>query len=231
MDYSASINEADDPAGVSPWGNSPTSSPRANRPAFGSLGDQPAPPFNAQSSNGFEQEDTSQGEGFPRPGTGTTASGAEGDTEGSTTLSASSEAGQAAQESEPALPGPAIPAEGEGQPQQQEQQQAGHAQGPRRPAKPQFKLQAKVTGLERTGKKDPILRFDIHVRMPTRQRRELIELTAQDQSTSIPNYTIPRCPPTTLRVRQARGASDIGQPRSPRTRRPSPGDVCRCRDR
>jgi hypothetical protein len=30
---------------------------------------------------------------------------------------------------------------------------------------PQYKLQAKITGLERTGKKDPILRFDVHVRM------------------------------------------------------------------
>ena len=28
---------------------------------------------------------------------------------------------------------------------------------------PQYKLQAKVTGLERTGKKDPAIRFDIHV--------------------------------------------------------------------
>ena len=29
---------------------------------------------------------------------------------------------------------------------------------------PQYKLQAKITGLERTGRKDPILRFDVHVR-------------------------------------------------------------------
>jgi hypothetical protein len=29
---------------------------------------------------------------------------------------------------------------------------------------PQYKLQAKLTGLERTGKKDLILRFDVHVR-------------------------------------------------------------------
>ena len=32
----------------------------------------------------------------------------------------------------------------------------------RRP-QPQYKLQAKVTALERTGKKDPILRFDVYV--------------------------------------------------------------------
>ena len=28
---------------------------------------------------------------------------------------------------------------------------------------PQYKLQAKVTSLERTGRKDPVLRFDVHV--------------------------------------------------------------------
>jgi hypothetical protein len=32
---------------------------------------------------------------------------------------------------------------------------------------PQFKLQAKITGLERTGKKDLILRFDVYVSHPT----------------------------------------------------------------
>lgn len=30
---------------------------------------------------------------------------------------------------------------------------------------PQYKLQAKLTGLERTGKKDSILKFDVHVRI------------------------------------------------------------------
>ena len=61
--------------------------------------------------------------------------------------------------------------------QQERYQQAVHAQqhqrGPglgryhhgarsgQRP--PQYKLQAKVTGLERVGKKDPSIRFDVHV--------------------------------------------------------------------
>ena len=39
-------------------------------------------------------------------------------------------------------------------PQRQQQQQQQH-----------YKLQAKVTGLERNSKKDPILRFDIYVRL------------------------------------------------------------------
>lgn len=32
--------------------------------------------------------------------------------------------------------------------------------------KPQYKLTAKVTGLERNGRKDPVLRFDVYVRVP-----------------------------------------------------------------
>lgn len=63
--------------------------------------------------------------------------------------------------------------------QQQWQQQAPSAEENKRPASgryhsvqqppqqrqhmPHYKLQAKLTGLERTGKKDPILRFDVHV--------------------------------------------------------------------
>jgi hypothetical protein len=38
-----------------------------------------------------------------------------------------------------------------------------HHQQPRQQHMPQYKLQAKITGLERTGKKDPILRFDVYV--------------------------------------------------------------------
>jgi hypothetical protein len=37
------------------------------------------------------------------------------------------------------------------------------AQRPQRPI-PAYKLQAKITALERTGRKDPVLRFDVHVR-------------------------------------------------------------------
>ena len=61
--------------------------------------------------------------------------------------------------------------------QQERYQQALHAQqhqrgpGPGRyhqgaragQRPPQYKLQAKVTALERTGKKDPAIRFDVHV--------------------------------------------------------------------
>lgn len=45
----------------------------------------------------------------------------------------------------------------------QGQGQAAPEAQPAKPAAPQPRLQAKITGLERTGKKDPIFRFDVHV--------------------------------------------------------------------
>lgn len=179
MDYSASINEAEDPVGASPWGNSPTASPRQPRPGLGALGEE-GPPFrfSSQTSNGFSQ-DPLQPEGFQRPGTATTASGTDGETEGSTTLSAnddeqqeaSSIEPQSAAASQPSQPEPA-PVESAYEPRhapQPQQEPAGQAQEPRKqPTKPQLRLQAKITGLERTGKKDPILRFDVHVSNPAK---------------------------------------------------------------
>lgn len=165
MDYGASINEAEDPVGASPWGNSPTSSPRHNRPPFGNLGEE-SPPFrfNPQNSNGFSQEAETPG-AFERPGTATTASGTEGDTGGSATQDAplpepatGSEPSAASQQDlpePPAVGGPAEQPAQHGPPSQSEE--------PRKPPKPQYRLQAKITGLERAGKKDPILRFDVHV--------------------------------------------------------------------
>ena len=62
-----------------------------------------------------------------------------------------------------------------GQQQQQQRQASYQGQKPTparyqtgartapRPNAPQGKLTAKITGLERTGRKDPILRFDVHV--------------------------------------------------------------------
>ncbi|KAI7343379.1 vacuolar protein sorting-associated protein vps17 [Hortaea werneckii] len=44
------------------------------------------------------------------------------------------------------------------QPQQQQPQHQQHM--------PQYKMQAKITGLERTGKKDSIFRFDVHTNLP-----------------------------------------------------------------
>jgi hypothetical protein len=41
--------------------------------------------------------------------------------------------------------------------------QTGARQNAARPPAPAYKLQGKITALERTGKKDPVLRFDVYV--------------------------------------------------------------------
>ncbi|KAI4716750.1 vacuolar protein sorting-associated protein vps17 [Aureobasidium sp. EXF-10727] len=50
-------------------------------------------------------------------------------------------------------------------PQNYQQQQQQQQQQPQQPRK-QYKLQAKITALERTGRKDPVLRFDVYTNLP-----------------------------------------------------------------
>ena len=104
--------------------------------------------------------------------------------------------------------------------QQERYQQALHAQqhargtGPNRyhgqpgrggqRAPPQYKLQAKITGLERTGKKDPSIRFDIHTNLPKfrttqvrdikRTHSEFVKL-ADHLVSSNPEAFVPAVPP------------------------------------
>lgn len=151
MDYSATINDVEDPA-ASPWGNSPASSPRTSRTGFGNLaGEPPLSPFrgNSQISNG-PGHPAAAPDDIHRPGTATTASET-----GESTISE-------AEDSHPQADVQRTQLEGDHAPSQPSQHQA--TEQPRKPAQPQYKLQAKITGLERTGKKDPILRFDVHVR-------------------------------------------------------------------
>ena len=161
MDYSQTIHDADDPAGASPWGNSPASSPARGPSHFDPVTAEP-PPFRYQTSNGLAQEQTiPEHEGFQRPNTATTTSGTEEETEPSQSSDAAeTESAVTTQHTEHQAPKPA--------PEQQHTEpeaQRSHEQQPPKPAQPQFRLQAKITGLERTGKKDPILRFDVHVRL------------------------------------------------------------------
>ncbi|KAK4099372.1 vacuolar protein sorting-associated protein Vps17 [Parathielavia hyrcaniae] len=211
MDYSASINDVDNAAEASPWGNSPSSSPRANRTAFGSItGDPPSSPLRFPTSNtglpddgGFGGSDTE----YRRPDTSSTVS----------------------QTTEP-HPGEPTPAEpfpehqglaGLPEPAYPQAQQSQHAsrpppehahhtqrtqepQHPRKPPPPQFKLQAKITGLERTGRKDPILRFDVHTNLPafrTTQYRDVRRLhseftkLAEHLISANPEAIVPSVPP------------------------------------
>lgn len=141
MDYRSSITDDEHPAGASPWGTSPPVSPRRNGSSY---------PYDAaaqDTSNGFAQDDPNAST-LQRPDTASSAA--------STTdfnSSQQSEEQQPAEESHHQQHPHTQP-----KPQGQDQQQYT-----RRPAGPQYKMQAKITGLERTGRKDPILRFDVHV--------------------------------------------------------------------
>ncbi|TDZ53141.1 Vacuolar protein sorting-associated protein 17 [Colletotrichum trifolii] len=205
MDYSASIND-DNPGGASPWGNSPGSSPPPNQTVFGSIagdvgGDPSASPFRYPSpgnGNGNGHDHGNEGFGgdaFRRPDTASTQSATEVETQESRT--------EVASEAQPSGEGPETPQKTQeqgglpGQARAQEQQN-------RKPQQPQFRLQAKITGLERTGKKDPILRFDVHTNLPrfrTTQYRdvrrfhsEFVKL-AEHLISANPECLVPTVPP------------------------------------
>ena len=176
MDYSASIHDADHPAGASPWG-SPNASPQHNRTSFTASTTEPPPAFGgfgAQSSSnglGHDHDEGGFGSGdhsYRRPDTASTA-----DTHASDAPPEGVTPGQPAGGDQQQVPeghdagGGGQPAPGQPAPPSLSGETAvpsGSEAQTRRPAQPQFKLQVKITGLERTGRKDPILRFDVHVR-------------------------------------------------------------------
>lgn len=163
MDYTTSIHDPEHPAGASPWDNSPAPSPQATQTSFGAIsGDlAAAPPVFAAAGNGFEAEIDDE-EGFERPRTASTVSGDDtqaGETEDEESYTpGQQQPGTYYDENlSPSQPQGPNRYSGDTARASQEQQQA------RKPAHPQYKLQAKITGLERAAKKDPILRFDVHV--------------------------------------------------------------------
>lgn len=169
MDYSASMNDSDHPAEASPWG-SPGNSPRTTRTTFSPLtSDPPQQPFSGlgapATSNGLSQEPDDGGFGggsqdYQRPFTASTTSGAETED----TAVEPTATGAPATQYDPRQ-GPALGHDA--------QVTSGDRSGPggtgaeaqqRRPQQAPLKLQAKITGLERSGRKDPVLRFDVYVR-------------------------------------------------------------------
>jgi hypothetical protein len=177
MDYSAISHDADHPAGSSPWGSSPAPSPEPHRSVFNASSERVVSPspygIDPPATASYSSHDGGASEGYNRPESSGTVSTTEDD--GSRPYTAESSDGPAYQQ----------------QQQQQQPQQQGfsgrHSQhyesspyppephsseGQRHPSNirqqprqqvPQYKLQAKITGLERTGRKDPILRFDVYV--------------------------------------------------------------------
>ncbi|KAI1133580.1 hypothetical protein F5Y10DRAFT_228108 [Nemania abortiva] len=216
MDYRSSIQDDEHPAGASPWG-SPPATPQRNATGYNPIAasSQSPTPFQygtREPGNGFAQEDPGI-DAFRRPNTASSNA--------STTEFNPSEQSEPPQQQQQQQTGfgsesatqPSVTAPQQQAPPQGEAPNNGpsnapavqQAQQPRRPPGPQYKLHAKVTGLERTGKKDPILRFDVHTNIPKfrttqfrdvrRLHSEFIKLAAHLISAN-PNAMVPAVPPS-----------------------------------
>ncbi|KAI0109716.1 hypothetical protein GGR51DRAFT_558409 [Nemania sp. FL0031] len=213
MDYRSSIPDDEHPAGASPWG-SPPATPQRNATSYNPISSSQSPtPYQygaREPGNGFAQEDPGI-DAFRRPNTASSTT--------STTDYNPPEQSEPSQQqeqtgfgSEPAAqPSATVPQQQlppQGEPPSNGPSNAPavqQAQQPRRPPGPQYKLQAKVTGLERTGKKDPILRFDVHTNIPkfrTTQFRDVRRLHSEFTKLAAhlisanPNAMVPAVPPS-----------------------------------
>jgi hypothetical protein len=149
MDYSSLSQDPDHPAGGSPWGSP---SPRKDR---ASSSDAPSPPLPPQLQSPYGPDDGIQGRiesSSPTPGRD------ESNEPGSPDLSNRLQGAQLNDPDRTQQQGAQ-----HHKPQTPARYQTGARQNSKQQSAPQYRLQAKITGLERTGKKDPILRFDVHV--------------------------------------------------------------------
>ncbi|OCK89054.1 vacuolar protein sorting-associated protein vps17 [Cenococcum geophilum 1.58] len=202
MDYSSLPNDPEHPGGPSPW----ASSPQHNRISFAHppTSEIPSSPLPSQSPYG---EESAQDHGYI----------SEPDSIRPTETSAASHAAengeQAHRQREPAQSNPSYAAQGQQQHppphsqqehQRHEPQRYHHTARQQRQHQPQYKLQAKITGLERTGRKDPILRFDVYTNLPKfrttqfrdvrRMHSEFVKL-ADHLISANPEAFVPAVPP------------------------------------
>ena len=166
MDYSNLPGDV----GAAPWASN---SPRADRTSFHSTAaDTPTSPFPAQPQSPYTPASTgSQSQRYPPVSTDVPTSVGDSSPDEDVRSPDLSEQLQSAQLGDPDYVGDHQP-QGYQHPQYASQQprpgqiRYQSSARPQRPI-PQYKLQAKITALERTGKKDPILRFDVHVCQPS----------------------------------------------------------------
>ena len=174
MDYSQLPHDPDHPAGTSPWNTSPRVSARPSFAASAS-GSEPSSP--ALTSSAAYGQDSLVKEGIHDEGSAAVGSEAFGrrEIDHSTSSQATNEDKPVSTESSTTNDNTVSPEGSQGQPQTkqgsaQQGSQPGkqntpsrYQGGTRSAQRPNYKLQAKITGLERNGRKDPILRFDVHV--------------------------------------------------------------------
>jgi len=232
MDYSSLPNDPDLPIGSSPW----QSSPQPNSRTFiaSEASSAPSSPLAKHSSSRPDSPQAAEQDGS-------------GEDHGTETIAAEDNRSYGEhREAELGLNGSARTATDNTQPppkmqqstqtQQQNQQprqpqsqhqrtvpnryHGGAARQPQRQSLPQYKLQAKITSLERTGRKDPILKFDVHVGVglsgaPHAQPK--CTNVRADKSAKISDHPIPRCQTNALGVYKASRPSNLLKPRSLRT--------------
>jgi hypothetical protein len=194
MDYSAVPSDTDALHGASPWGSS---SPRVDRSFPSPAVDPPDSPAPIRGHSYSQSQDSAPDSPYTTPTRGANGpASADGSTAQRPDLhpDASSQAHVNQHEGQAPATGQQYNA---GQPQQRAGAARYHSTKQQRPV-PQYKLQAKVTALERTGRKDPVIRFDVHVCIYSsiHHIQHVNDLT--DQSTQISNHPIPRCPPHPL---------------------------------
>lgn len=178
MDYSIP-HDPENPSGTSPWASSPQHS-RISSFANTSTSDVLSSPLPDQSP----YADSSPEESYHR----------DQDSYGQSSISeragenGSSQYRQSEHTQHQQKP---VPITGQ-QPQNQQRQEPQRQQSGRpRQSAPQHKLQAKITGLERTSKKDPILKFDVYVSLLKFLMLQQIDVAISDQPAEVSNYTIP----------------------------------------
>ena len=158
MDFSSLHDDADS-SGASPWGNSPTSSPRHAQSGFR---DTPASPARFPYTPAAHEYHPEDDEANPFGGPDATEPES-GFAPGSMTSSEPSikspfGAGTPQQDALDPEPQPEFEPTQESLPRRE-----ADPQPTQRPQQLQWKLQAKITALERTGRKDLIFHFDVHV--------------------------------------------------------------------
>ncbi|KZF22922.1 vacuolar protein sorting-associated protein 17 [Xylona heveae TC161] len=210
MDYSSLPHDPDNPTGASPW----SSSPQANRASFPpSSSDGPSSPFSGPSPYSSEvgpghqpgyssDQDTAESSAFGRPeSAGLESPSEESGEHGKPDLS---ERLQSPQIGEHDYPGHHQVRQHYQENIRPDPQRYPSGRQPPRQNQPQYKLQAKITGLERTGRKDPILRFDVHTNLPKfrttqfrdvrRTHSEFVKL-AEHLISANPEAIVPAVPP------------------------------------
>ena len=208
MDYSSLPNDPDHPIGSSPWQSSPQPTSRPFTASEASSA--PSSPLAKHSSYRADSSQETEREGSGEDHRTETSPGEDSQSYGAETVVEPEVNGSARKAADNAQPPPGMEQppqiqqqqkQQSRQPQQQQQRitpnryHGGAARQSQRQNLPQYKLQAKITSLERTGRKDPILRFDVHVsskRAGASENQFESPNDRTDESPKIPHHSVPR---------------------------------------